>query len=375
MENFTAADDRGWKTIQRTIDLSDYYVLILAGMYGSPDPTTGISWTEREYRYAREKKMRVLAFIREDTHVTADKLEKDVDARSKLDALKRDVRDSHLCEFWKTEDDLKARVMQALQSQIAEDEDSGEPRPGWYRGDELGTSPAVLEEFARLSAANAQLQRQVEALEGNSKEQLELVESDGVALADKNFESPRVSVLSPPQLPFSVLDSSFLLPGKPTREGAIRHARREALTVWVKLRIQNTGTRPARNVVADFMATPVDKVYVHTFGDRSAFPVPAKGRPFYLDPSEHVYVESHRAEGGEAAVRQRIKQVAAGGYEPLITMGFEAPSDYDRDEDIPVAVSYTLRSEDGVTCSGSCVLTIQLRGAVELTIEEALGRA
>jgi Domain of unknown function (DUF4062) len=37
MENFSAYDDRGWKVINRTLETSDYYVLILAGRYGSSD--------------------------------------------------------------------------------------------------------------------------------------------------------------------------------------------------------------------------------------------------------------------------------------------------------------------------------------------------
>lgn len=35
MENFSASDDRGWETISRTIDESDYYIVIVAGRYGS----------------------------------------------------------------------------------------------------------------------------------------------------------------------------------------------------------------------------------------------------------------------------------------------------------------------------------------------------
>src|SRR4051812_14045247 len=45
----TASDERGWRTITRVIDDTDYYVLILAGLYGSVDRATGISWTQREY--------------------------------------------------------------------------------------------------------------------------------------------------------------------------------------------------------------------------------------------------------------------------------------------------------------------------------------
>ena len=76
MENFPATDDRGWKIIQRTIDRSDYYVLIVAGLYGSLDETGKLSWTEREYDYAKSKGIPVLAFLREDSSITANWIEK-----------------------------------------------------------------------------------------------------------------------------------------------------------------------------------------------------------------------------------------------------------------------------------------------------------
>jgi hypothetical protein len=64
MDLIPSPDDRGWKIIQRTIDDSDYYVLLLAGRYGSIDRETGLSWAEREYDYARTNRLPVLAFIR-----------------------------------------------------------------------------------------------------------------------------------------------------------------------------------------------------------------------------------------------------------------------------------------------------------------------
>src|SRR4051812_7715785 len=55
MENFSATDERGWRTIQRTIDTSDYYILIIGGRYGTVDESINMSWTEREYRYAKDR--------------------------------------------------------------------------------------------------------------------------------------------------------------------------------------------------------------------------------------------------------------------------------------------------------------------------------
>ena len=51
MELFPAANEDQWSLIKRVIGDCDYYVLIIGGRYGSTD-FEGISYTEKEYRYA-----------------------------------------------------------------------------------------------------------------------------------------------------------------------------------------------------------------------------------------------------------------------------------------------------------------------------------
>lgn len=159
MENFTAKDDRGWKTITRVIDQSDYYVLLLAGMYGSVDPESGLSWTEKEYDYALSKGLRVLAFTRERAATPGDKVETDPVKMAKLAAFLKKIRDSHLSADWKDRDDLPGKVTEALRHQIEEDEDEDRARPGWYRGDRV-PSASALDEFARLSAETERLREE-----------------------------------------------------------------------------------------------------------------------------------------------------------------------------------------------------------------------
>ena len=43
MELFPAANDDQWNWIKRVIEESDYYVVILAGRYGSVSAKTGMS--------------------------------------------------------------------------------------------------------------------------------------------------------------------------------------------------------------------------------------------------------------------------------------------------------------------------------------------
>ena len=62
MELFPAEDSTAWDHIKREIDESDIYLLIISGRYGSVDDT-GLSFTEREYRYALETGKSILAFV------------------------------------------------------------------------------------------------------------------------------------------------------------------------------------------------------------------------------------------------------------------------------------------------------------------------
>ena len=54
MELFPASNDAQWELIKRVIEESDYYVVIVAGRYGSLCPE-GMSYTEMEYDYAVRK--------------------------------------------------------------------------------------------------------------------------------------------------------------------------------------------------------------------------------------------------------------------------------------------------------------------------------
>jgi hypothetical protein len=165
MENFSAEDGRGWDTIERAIDSSDYYVLLIAGMYGSTDNATGLGWTEREYDYAKARGVPVLSFVRDLGSVPGDKVDTG-DKRARLDAFIKKVEASHLREKWTTEDDLRAKVPIAILKQANRDEADGKARPGWYRGPVSGVP---LDEIAKLSAENRDLRAQLAAAPGVPK--------------------------------------------------------------------------------------------------------------------------------------------------------------------------------------------------------------
>ncbi len=87
MELFPASDETQWDLIQRVIEESDYYVVVVGGRYGSIGPI-GNSFTEMEYDFAVEKGIPVLGFVKTGINELPWKnVEADAEARKKLDRL------------------------------------------------------------------------------------------------------------------------------------------------------------------------------------------------------------------------------------------------------------------------------------------------
>lgn len=66
MELFKAGKSQ-MRTIQKWIDESDVYMLILGGRYGSIEPESQLSYTQLEYEYAVSKDMPVFAIVLSDS--------------------------------------------------------------------------------------------------------------------------------------------------------------------------------------------------------------------------------------------------------------------------------------------------------------------
>ncbi|PEC50957.1 tyrosine-type recombinase/integrase [Bacillus sp. AFS096315] len=141
MEMFSAGDDDQWTVIKKTIDNSDYYVLIIGHRYGSLTEE-GISYTEKEYDYAREKGIPVLAFIRDrEASTKPSEREKNPDLQDRLDAFVDKAMRSKMCNFWNTEEELTAKVTVALMKEFINN-----PRMGWVRADLLNLDSKIIKE-------------------------------------------------------------------------------------------------------------------------------------------------------------------------------------------------------------------------------------
>ena len=161
MELFGAANEEQWQIISETIDSSDYYVLIIGQRYGSVIPEghidAGISYTEKEFRYALEKGIPILAFLLDDNVAVKPEFV-ETDHREKLTAFKNDVKTGRLVEWWKNPDELAQKVTAALYKQITRTK-----RPGWIRGDAVDIEKS-LKAITELTERNQQLVDENKAL-------------------------------------------------------------------------------------------------------------------------------------------------------------------------------------------------------------------
>ena len=109
MEMFNAGDDEQWAVISRTIETSDYYVVIIGFRYGSTIDS-GISYTEMEYDYAVSKRIPVLTFIKdEDEPSTPAQRENDSNKQQRLSDFRKKAKQK-IAKFWKTKVSVKYQV-------------------------------------------------------------------------------------------------------------------------------------------------------------------------------------------------------------------------------------------------------------------------
>lgn len=158
MEMFSAEDEDQWEIIRRTIEVSDYYILVLGLRYGSKT-SSGISFTQKEYEYALARKIPILAFVMNDT-VSLPKGKRD-DNLSDINNFREMVlTNSKMAQFWETKDQLIKNVSVSFMKQIMQ-----KPAIGWIRGDSVSASEDLSKELSVLSKENRELREKLIELE------------------------------------------------------------------------------------------------------------------------------------------------------------------------------------------------------------------
>lgn len=155
MEQFPASSLSQWEYITKMIDMSDYYLLIVAGKYGSIDPKENISYTEKEYKYAVSKGMPVLAFLHENIdQLPAYKVGATDEEREKIRNFHSDVKNAgRLVDFYSDIMDLKYKIATAMPKII-----NDVPRSGWVRADQAENAIEAMRDASGFQELKKQLE-------------------------------------------------------------------------------------------------------------------------------------------------------------------------------------------------------------------------
>lgn len=158
MELFPASDEDSWTLIKNVIDDCDYYLVIVAGRYGSLSPS-GKSYTEAEYEYAISIGKPTVALLHSNPQSLAfDKSEASEDLRARLEVFRDQLKKKNV-RHWKDRGDLITEVMTALLHLK-----KTRPAAGWVKGSGL-PSIEYQEEILRLRRKVDSLEEQLKAEE------------------------------------------------------------------------------------------------------------------------------------------------------------------------------------------------------------------
>jgi hypothetical protein len=158
MEIFPAMDEEQLEFIKRVIDDCDYYVLIIGGRYGRITPE-GVSFTEKEYDYAIERNIKVLAFLHEKPgEISVDKSEVDPELRVRLNQFREKASTGCIVRYWTKAEELPGLVALSLIKTI-----KTYPAIGWVRANHIANIDA-LRELNQLRKLNAELEKKMQVL-------------------------------------------------------------------------------------------------------------------------------------------------------------------------------------------------------------------
>lgn len=187
MELFPASDLSQWELIKRVIMESDYYVVIVAGRYGSVHPESGVSFTEMEYDFALENEVPVLGFVRNDISALAMKFSEDTpERRLKLETFRSKVLQRH-CNIYNEPAELGSKVMQSLVTETRIN-----PRLGWVRANQARSAEDMIRE-RELKEELDEAQSMVEKLQRHIRDtsiEIEGLNREDLAQGDDLHEIP-----------------------------------------------------------------------------------------------------------------------------------------------------------------------------------------
>lgn len=153
MEQFPASNMSQMEYIKMMLDDCDYYLLILAGKYGTVD-TDGVGFTEKEYDYAIANGIPVMSILIKDIGKLENSKCEETDAgRALLQNFRNKVAASKMVDFYTDIGSLTSAVGAAIFRCVRDF-----PAKGWIRGDSADSSAdikAQIEEYMREHTATS----------------------------------------------------------------------------------------------------------------------------------------------------------------------------------------------------------------------------
>lgn len=171
MELFPASNKQQWNVIKQVIDDSDFYLLIIAGKYGSlgiDDTGKKIGYTEMEFDYALSQNKPIIAMIHRHPETLPTKLSERTETRIKrLERFRNKAMDGRMVAFWENKDQLHSAILDSLHKIMASTPDA----VGWIRtnamsivqketdtGDKKFEPVQVIERFNAINDAMHQIE-------------------------------------------------------------------------------------------------------------------------------------------------------------------------------------------------------------------------
>ena len=158
MEQFHGAPADQWTVITKIIDECDFYLLIVGGRYGSIDESTNVSYTEKEYDYAKSKGVPILVLIKNASTITEEKKDAGDNKHDKYDLMRRldGFRDKvknggTMVDFFDNIEGLKYSAGATLRNAIGYADENA----GWVRYKDV--TNMINEEVELRNKANAEI--------------------------------------------------------------------------------------------------------------------------------------------------------------------------------------------------------------------------
>lgn len=115
MELFPATNESQMEFIKKLIDESDFYVIILAGKYGTIPGGKEISFTEMEYEYATKMKKPVIALLhRNPEQISVEYSETTPKMKKKLESFRNRLKEARIVQFWNNQEELANYIPQSI---------------------------------------------------------------------------------------------------------------------------------------------------------------------------------------------------------------------------------------------------------------------